>query len=592
MKPLSKHFFLGVIGGFSTLTIQAQKPNIIIIQADDLGYDDLSIHGTKCVETPNLDNFSRESVNFERFYVNSLSCPSRASFLTGRQFLRTGVSGVHGGRDFMNLDEVTIAEAFRQAGYKTGMWGKWHVGKTDGYYPWDRGFDEAYMAELYQHENNKGLFNGKEMQTHGWVDSIATNMAIRFIETNKNRPFFAYLPYLTPHGIWHCPETSFEKYKKRGQSDNFATLNGMINHLDVQIGRLLKRVKELGIDDNTIILFMSDNGPVQKLKNNMSLTKEEWAMRNPTRLKGQKATNWENGIRSPLFVKWGNHYKPGKNYNLIDLYDIYPTLADMAGVKIPENSKKLDGISFKKCLTKPDFRMPERSVYIAQWYPLFSDNLKAAEEQYVPISKVNREKIVFENQVLGLQHGDYKLLYNQRNELPLSLRKVSTDIREEVELYDSNKLLADKLFFDLKNWYQGILEDESSYQMPVFQIGFKGHAETEILCYAPYEISKGIINDELQIKNFSRSGDFAEYKVKVHTPGTYRMTLNTQKIKKGVVARLKISTSGKKEAIITIDGKNASKENLYLASTDQRVRIEVLETNNPIDLTTLTLVRI
>ena len=589
MKPLSRLISLGIFGGFSTLTLQAQKPNIIIIQADDLGYDDLSIHGTKCVETPNLDNLSRESVNCERYYVNSLSCPSRASLLTGRHFLRTGVSGVHGGRDFMNLDEVTIAEAFHQAGYKTGMWGKWHVGKTDGYYPWDKGFDEAFMADLYKHVNNKGLFNGKEMQTQGWVDSIGTDMAIKFIETNKNRPFFAYLPYLTPHGIWNCPKTSFDKYKNRGQSKSFATLNGMINHLDGQIGRLLKRVKELGIDDNTIILFMSDNGPVQKLSNNMSLTNEEWEMRNPTGLKGQKATNWENGIRSPLFVKWGNHLKQGTNNNLIAIYDIYPTLADLAGVNIPANSKKIDGVSLKNCLEKPDLMMPERSIYIAQSNPLFSNNLRQDGEQFIPISKNNRAKISFENQVLGLQHGDYKLLYNQRNELALSLRKVSSDIREEVELYDSNKIIADKLFSDLKNWYQDILKDEGSYQMPVFQIGFKGHAETEILCFAPYEISDGIINDDHVIKNFSKQGDFALYKVKVHTPGTYKMNLNSLGVKG--IARIKITTSGHKEAIITIDGKNSSEENLYFSASDQWLRIELLETNNTIAFTNLNLLR-
>jgi len=135
---------LSTVLALSTCVLGAEeRPNILLIQADDLGYCDLSIHGNPVIKTPNLDKLGEASLRFTHFYVHSVCAPTRASLMTGRHFLRTGVSAVHAGKDFMKLDEVTIAEVLKEAGYRTGMWGKWHSGKTDGYYPWDRGFDEA-----------------------------------------------------------------------------------------------------------------------------------------------------------------------------------------------------------------------------------------------------------------------------------------------------------------------------------------------------------------------------------------------------------------------------------------------------------------
>jgi len=147
------------------------KPNFIIIQLDDLGWSDIGIHGNKIVETPNIDRLALESVRFNQFYVNPVCAPTRAALLTGRDFLRTGVSHVHGGKDFLHLEEKTIADAFKAGGYVTGIWGKWHCGHTDGYFPWERGFDEAYLAKLYQHKNSHGSLNGQEEEHQDWDDS-------------------------------------------------------------------------------------------------------------------------------------------------------------------------------------------------------------------------------------------------------------------------------------------------------------------------------------------------------------------------------------------------------------------------------------
>ena len=159
-----------------------------------MGFSDLAVHGNPYISTPNLDKLANEGVQFSQFYVTPVCATTRATLLTGRHHLKTGVTHVHGGKDFLHLSETTLAERLKEAGYKTGMWGKWHSGKTKGYFPWERGFDEAYMAGLYQFTNNKGLFNGKLKQHSGWTTEILTDFALDFINRNKEAPFLPIYP--------------------------------------------------------------------------------------------------------------------------------------------------------------------------------------------------------------------------------------------------------------------------------------------------------------------------------------------------------------------------------------------------------------
>ncbi|MEE9463814.1 MAG: sulfatase-like hydrolase/transferase, partial [Bacteroidales bacterium] len=221
---------IAVLAGCSEEPLERQ-PNIILIQADDLGWDDLGIHGNRLIETPNLNSLAGESVRFSQFYVTPVCATTRAALLTGRHFLRTGVSHVHGGKDFLHLDETTIADVMKDAGYVTGMWGKWHSGKTDGYFPWERGFDEAFMARLYDYYDNEGSYNGESLQTEGWITGVLTDMAIDFMKDHREVPFFAYLPYLTCHAPLDAPRHYVEKYLGKGLSENLAMLYGMVEHM-------------------------------------------------------------------------------------------------------------------------------------------------------------------------------------------------------------------------------------------------------------------------------------------------------------------------------------------------------------------------
>ena len=192
--------------GFSQDKSMGSRPNILLIQTDDMGYDDMSFNGRKDLETPHLDKLASQSVRFTDFTVASVCAPSRAMLLTGRHFLKTGVAGVHGGHDFINLDETLLPELFKEAGYATGMFGKWHSGKTDGYFPWDRGFDEAYMAKLYQYFPSEGRYNDVAVKEQRWSTEVITDYGIDFIRKHKDKPFFAYVSYFDPHGLWRAPE--------------------------------------------------------------------------------------------------------------------------------------------------------------------------------------------------------------------------------------------------------------------------------------------------------------------------------------------------------------------------------------------------
>src|SRR6056297_1278911 len=181
---------------FPACTLKKQKPNFVLVLTDDMGWSDLSLHGNRILETPHLDNLAKQSAQFAKFNVNPVCAPSRASLLTGRHFLRTGVSHVHGGKEYIALNEKLLPEILQEKGYATGLWGKWHSGQTDGYQPWQRGFDEAYKAKLYQHRNSEGLFNGKPVQHQKWGSEVIVDYALDFMKRNRNQPFFAYLPLM------------------------------------------------------------------------------------------------------------------------------------------------------------------------------------------------------------------------------------------------------------------------------------------------------------------------------------------------------------------------------------------------------------
>ena len=331
---------------------ERKRPNVVLIMTDDQGWGDINSHGNDKIDTPILDRLASEGARFERFFVSPVCAPTRASLLTGRYHLRTGTHGVTRGRENMRSEEVTIAEALKQSGYATGCFGKWHNGAHYPYNPNGQGFDE-FLCFCCGHWSNYFdttlEHNGQSVKTRGYISDVFTNAAIKFIEKNKGRPFFCYIPYNAPHSPFQVPDRYFNKYKNHGLDDKTACVYGMVENLDDNIGRILKRLDELQLSDNTIVLFLTDNGPNSDRYNGD--------------MKGRKGSVHEGGIRVPLFMRWPGHIKPGTNVTQIAAHiDMFATIIELCGVPMPKTLPQ-DGISLVPLLKGQTESWPDRMIF-------------------------------------------------------------------------------------------------------------------------------------------------------------------------------------------------------------------------------------
>ena len=339
-------------GPVSTGNQPDRRPNVLLIMTDDQGWGDLHSHGNDKIDTPVLDKLGTEGARFDRFFVSPVCAPTRAGLLTGRYHLRTGTHGVTRGRENMRADEVTIAEVFKAADYSTGCFGKWHNGSNWPYHPNAQGFDE-FVGFCAGHWNNYFdthlEHNGTPIKTTGYITDVLTDFAISFIQKNKHRPFFCYLPYNAPHSPFQVPDEYFDKYKARGLNDPLACVYGMCENLDDNIGRLLKSLDYMKLTQNTIVIFLTDNGPQTDRYN--------------SGMKGRKGSVHEGGIRAPCFFRWPDQIEAGVTIEQIaSNIDLLPTIVDLCGVKMPK-TLPLDGISVAPLLTGKTAKWPDRMIF-------------------------------------------------------------------------------------------------------------------------------------------------------------------------------------------------------------------------------------
>lgn len=565
-----------------------QPPSFVIIQLDDLGYDDLGINGNRLVETPHIDSFAAVSMRLEQFYVNPVCAPTRASLLTGRDFIKTGVSHVHGGKDFLSLDEVTFAELLQKEGYRTGMWGKWHSGHARGYYPWQRGFDDAYMAQLYKHRNSRGMLNGKKVSHKKWADEVIVNYALDFMQRNKNQPFLAYLSFLTVHAPLETPDSLRSKYTSKGLSHNLSTLYGMVEHVDHYIGKLLSAMDTMGLLQHTVIFFMSDNGPAVL---NAELTEKDREIRYVSDMKGHKGNIWENGVRSPMFVYWRGITRPVIDYTLTDITDVFPTILDLAGADIPEGVKKIDGFSFSDLIEKGNVTEREKVSYNYAnrgWPPTDQPwTPQGVLDEYRPVRQADKPKEVYDDQIISVRKGAFKLMHNPGSAKGSAetsggyvLIDISSDPYEEYNLYNDMPDVAADLQSLLKNWWQSVLEEPSSFAMPVFTIGAGGQTEYEILAKAPLSTSDNVVSAFNWLSNWSDPGDFAEYAIDVETPGLYEISLIYSGKPTGATIAAGTPASSISNSVETYD--KAILGSIELGRNDTLIRVELIK--NPAGL--------
>lgn len=343
-----------------------EPPSIVVILTDDQGWGDLSVHGNTNLKTPNIDSLARDGALFDRFFACALCAPTRAEFLTGRYYPRGGVHGVTTGAERLNLDEKTIADTFKAAGYATAAFGKWHNGTQYPYHPNARGFDEFYgfcSGHWGQYFDPILEHNGKIVRGKGFIVDDLTDHALAFIERSKERPLFCYLAYNTPHSPFQVPDRFYDKCKDRRiemrsrdvqkeQLDTTRCVLAMCENIDWNVGRILDKLEELKLSEKTIVLYFGDNGP------------NSWRWNG--NMKGRKGLIDEGGVRVPCMIRWPGRISPGtKIPQIAGAIDLLPTLADMAGIPIV-GDKPLDGISLKPLLLGKAQDWPDRMIFSHQ----------------------------------------------------------------------------------------------------------------------------------------------------------------------------------------------------------------------------------
>jgi len=378
MKRLASLWLILLVLGTFAIARAAERPNVVIFLADDSGWGDYSFAGNTDLRTPNIDSIARGGAVLDRFYVCSVCAPTRAEFLTGRYHSRGGVRGVSTGQERLNADEKTLADAFKAAGYATGAFGKWHNGSQWPYHPNARGFDEYYgftSGHWGEYFDPPLEHNGRPVRGRGFIANDFTTRAIEFIDRNRAKPFLCYVPFNTPHSPWAVPEEYWRRFKDKPLAmratdagkerlDETRCALAMMENLDDNVGRVLKRLEELKLAENTIVLYFSDNGP------------NEWRWNGG--MKGIKGSTDEGGVRSVFFIRWSaGGIRPGTVVREITgAIDLLPTLATLTGVK-RVGDKPLDGRDLSPLLLGKAAAWSDRLLFSHQ-----NGNVSARSQRY------------------------------------------------------------------------------------------------------------------------------------------------------------------------------------------------------------------
>ena len=470
----------------------SRPPNIVIFLADDQGWGDLSSSGNTNLSTPNIDQLAEQGASFNHFYVSPVCSPTRAEILTGRYHPRTGVYATSAGGERLDLDETTIADVFKGAGYATGAFGKWHNGMQAPYHPNSRGFDEFYgfcsghwgnyFSPMLEH-------NGEMVQGNGFVIDDFTDKAMAFMESNQNQPFFVFLPYNTPHSPMQVPERWWSKFenkeldmrhKNAGQEhlQHTRAAYAMVENIDWNVGRVLEKLTQLSLDENTIVIYMTDNGPN--------------GVRWNGGMKGRKGSTDEGGVRSPLYIRWPDRITAGQKIDQIaSNIDLLPTLADLADIEY-DTQNPLDGISLSP-LFKPEVNnWPERYIY-SSW----------------------RDRVSLRSQKYRLDHEH-------------NLFDMEVDPHQTTNIANENPELTTQLVAAKEEWERTVLSELKTEKRPI-TVGHPDFVNTQMpardaTSTGNIERSNRYPNDSF-FSNWSSTEDTITWDVEVLEDGLFEVTL-------------------------------------------------------------------
>jgi len=523
--------------------IENKKPNVIIIITDDQGFGDLGINENPNIITPNIDQFASESIQFDNFFVSPVCAPTRASLMTGRYSLRTGVRDTYNGGAIMSNTETTIAEILKEADYSTGIFGKWHLGDNYPFRPSEQGFDESIIhlaGGIGQvgdftnyYKGNTSYFdpilwkNNKKNQYDGYCSDIFAENAVKFIEKNKNKPFFCYLSFNAPHTPLQVPKKYYNMYKdldpelgfideslasKMSEKDkeDARRIYGMVTNIDDNVGKVLNKLTELGIEEETIIIFMTDNGPQQ--------------FRYNSNMKGLKGTVYNGGTRVPFYIKYAEKFKNSKVISRMSAHiDILPTILELCNLKIPSD-RKIDGQSLVPLINSKPFN--DRHLF-SYWTRIFP-------EKYINMS---------------IQNDNYKLVgnndYNGKIK-DFELYDLIADPLESKNVINQNIEIAKSFKIEMDNSIDDLLSSENIKNPPRIIIGSEFEnptvlnrndasgergiwAQNDIYSYWKVNFKKGTYDFKFKFKDSitSKGTLFTEINNRVYSKKTEKVVYST-----------------------------------------------------------------
>lgn len=564
--PLPPRFLLCLLGGLCLLSLgrtghatptAADPPNVLLIITDDQGWGDVHSHGNPQLDTPVMDRLGNEGIRFERFFVSPVCAPTRAALLTGRYALRTGTHGVTRSRETMRTEEVTLAEVFKSAGYATGAFGKWHNGAHHPHDPNGQGFDE-FLGFTAGHWNNYFdthlWHNGRRVKRKGYINDVLTDAAIGFMTQQAGRPFFAYVPYNTPHSPFQVPDRYFDKYQARGFDDKNAAVYGMVENLDDNIGRLLSSLDSLGVSENTIVIFVGDNGPNGDDRYN-------------GHMRGAKGSLHEGGVRVPFFIRWPGGLPAGHVVRHIAAHiDVLPTLIELTGIDAPE-TLPLDGQSLVPLLKGTASQWPARTLFTHRSWGGSVDLLPGAV-------RTPRWRAV--------NTGDGWMLFD-----------MYLDPGQESDVAALHPALTDSLADRFTAWFTDV--SAGGFAPIPAPVGHPARPETILPGHEAtlhpengagisYKVSSGWAND--WVTNWTDPEAYPTWDIDVRRPGRYRVAVMYTSTPAQVGTALTVSVG---EAVVqgTID---QAHDPPYAFSPDRIYRKEVFEKDwAPLTLGTVTL---
>jgi len=406
-----------------------ERPNVVLVVTDDQGYGDLSCHGNPAVETPAMDRLATESARLEDFHVETTCAPTRASLLTGRHKLRTGVWHTIAGRSLLDREETTLAELFADRGYRTGVFGKWHLGDNYPYRPGDRGFEEVFVhggGGVVQTPDYWGndyfddhYFRGDDRTpepVEGYCTDVWFDESIDFIERHAGEPFFCYLPTNAPHSPRQVPDG----YRYDDLPEELARFYGMVENIDDNLGRLRERLDELGIAEETILVFTGDNGAPGGVAEYYNAG-----------MRGQKGSQYEGGHRVHCFVRYPDVIDSGPVDRLTRHYDLLPTLVEYCGLDRPE--APLDGRSLRPLLSGR-----EDSDHDGEW----SDRALVVDTQRIEQPEKWRNAAVMTE--------DWRLIDGEE------LYAIDDDPGQETDVADQHPGVVDRLRAAYEAWWETV----------------------------------------------------------------------------------------------------------------------------------------